>query len=115
MAEGELREFRDQARWDADAGEVHPAATGRHTTVKIRFTSADYQQIALAAERSGQPTTEFVRDAALQRASEGVTTSNSMAEEVRIRVTRAAPQAAQAAPDGEPSRRWPIIIETARS
>lgn len=66
MSDAELRELQDPETWEA-GGEVQPAAKSGRAIVSVAFTRADFERVAIEAQRRGMKTSEFIRAAALER------------------------------------------------
>jgi hypothetical protein len=56
------------------SGHVQPPVPldKRYVVLSVRLTTAEFEQIALYAERNGKKTSTFVKEAALKRSSPGV-------------------------------------------
>jgi hypothetical protein len=56
--------------WDWDKSETRPPVKNRRVVLSVAFKSDEFQRVASHATKIGKRTSEFVRDAALNAASE---------------------------------------------
>ena len=70
MDERELRELQDPNAWDLERAERRPPVKSGRTVVSVAFPRKDFARVAMAAERLGQRISEFIREAALEKASD---------------------------------------------
>jgi hypothetical protein len=64
----------DDDEWDFDAAERQRATRGNRAIVSVGFRSDDFARVAEAAHRNDQPISQFIREAALDRA-QGLTSA----------------------------------------
>ena len=64
----EEAELQDPATWNADKGFVQPGNPSRRAIVSVPFARDDFAAIVQAARRAGLRTSEFIREAAIERA-----------------------------------------------
>ena len=67
--ERELRELENPENWDWEKAERQPPVQARRTIVSVAFARAEFAQVAKYAQSIGMKTSEFIRRAALERAS----------------------------------------------
>lgn len=72
MTKRDSGSLEDPASWDADRAERHPPARRRRAILSVAFEPAELEQIAARAERDGKRLTDFVREAALEKAASAV-------------------------------------------
>jgi hypothetical protein len=68
MDDRELKELRDQKNWDHRRARQQPAVKNARAIVSVPFARADFEKVAESAEQLGKRTSEFIREAALERA-----------------------------------------------
>ena len=68
MDDTETQVLEDPESWDYERTEKRPGVKGARAVVSVAFTSEDLQQVGEAAQRLGQRTSQFIRDAALEKA-----------------------------------------------
>ena len=68
--EEKLAELQDPANWDYEHAEPFPGTELPHAVVAVRLSGEDFVRVAKQAERAGLKVTEFIRDAALDRAAQ---------------------------------------------
>lgn len=66
--ESELADLEDTASGDWEHIERHPPVANAGARVCGRFSGEEFERVALAAERQGLKTTEFLRRLAIQAA-----------------------------------------------
>ena len=69
MSKRDTRLLEETTTWDADRAERHPPARRRRAVVSVPFEPAAFERIAACAERDGKRLTDFVREAALEKAA----------------------------------------------
>ena len=62
-------ELQNQDIWDIDQAEVRPATHKPRAVVSVAFNRDDFNRVTEAAQRSGVKTSEFIREATLDRAA----------------------------------------------
>lgn len=67
MDEQELRELQDPGTWDDAGGEVLPPVKSPRAVVSVAFSAEDFRRVTEQARRRGMKTSEFIRNAALDR------------------------------------------------
>ncbi len=65
----ELRELQASENWDWTHAEAQPPSTRPGIILRVRFDSANAEQVLAAAEAAGISAIEFVRRAAIARAT----------------------------------------------
>src|SRR5438093_11997794 len=65
-----LGELESSEYWDDASAERHPPVKGGRAIVSVALAREDFQRVAAAAERAGKKTSEFIREAALEKARE---------------------------------------------
>ena len=65
----ELVELQDPGSWDLDDPQVRPPVKQPRAVVSVAFSRADYEQVVRRARAAGKTTSEYIREAALERAS----------------------------------------------
>jgi hypothetical protein len=61
-------ELQDPETWDFDAAERHSGRGAARAVVSVAFQRSDFEKVATCAEQSGKKTSEFIREAALEKA-----------------------------------------------
>lgn len=69
MDRDETQELEQPDNWDYDNAERRRPVRGARAVVSVAFSRADFEQVAAAAEHVGQRTSEFIRQAAMERAN----------------------------------------------
>ena len=69
MAERETTDLEDARSWDLDNPERSGPAKNRRTVVSVSLPSDVFQVVAAAAQESGLSTSQFIREAAVAKAS----------------------------------------------
>ena len=69
MSEQDKRDLETTDSWDLDNPESGGPVKNRRTVVSVSFPSDAFQLVATAAEKSGSKTSEFIREAAVAKAS----------------------------------------------
>jgi len=64
------KDIESESNWELDSAEVRPAVQNRRVVVSVAVTSTDFEQIASAARSAQMKTSEFMREAALDKAME---------------------------------------------
>ncbi len=70
MDDHDFDEIENPATWSDDPGIVHPPVQNRRPIVSVRFSSAELERIENEATKQGLRLTEFIRLAALSKASD---------------------------------------------
>ena len=70
MDEKELRELQDPNSWDDDSAELHPAVKNPRAVVSVSFAQDDLRKVSEFARAQGKKVSTFIREAALERATE---------------------------------------------
>ncbi len=65
--EGELE---SPAAWDLERAEKRPAVKSPRAVVSVALPRSDFELVSAAAERAGMRLSEFIRKAAMEKASE---------------------------------------------
>ncbi len=69
MKDRELSELRDPANWNEEQAEVHAPVKGARSVLSVSFSRQDFALVTRCARELGMRTSEFVREAALARAT----------------------------------------------
>ena len=69
MAERETTDLEDSRSWHSDSPEKSGLVRNRRTVVSVSFPSGDFQVVAAAAHEAGLSTSQFIREAAMAKAS----------------------------------------------
>ena len=69
MTERETTDLEDARSWDLDNPERSGPVKNRRTVVSVSLPSDVFQVVAAAAQESGLSTSQFIREAAVARAS----------------------------------------------
>lgn len=67
MRDKELEELQDDGNWDQGPGTVQPPVMNARAVVSVAFSRRDLDRVSLRAEELGMKTSEFIRQAALER------------------------------------------------
>jgi uncharacterized protein (DUF1778 family) len=70
MNDEEIAQLQNYDEWDVEAGERQRAPRGNRAIVSVGFKTADFTLVSEAAEKRDQPLSQFIREAALDRARE---------------------------------------------
>ena len=70
MDEQELRELQDEEAWDSDRAERRPGNKQARAVVSVAFSRQDFERVSECARLVGRRLSEFIREAALERAAE---------------------------------------------
>ncbi len=62
-------EMENAETWDLENAEVRPPVSGRRSVVSVAFPPADLSRVARAARAKGLKLSEFIREAAIEKAS----------------------------------------------
>lgn len=65
----ELSELQDESQWDFEHAERQRAPAGARAVVSVAFKSPDFALVTAAAREAGQPTSQFIRQAAVAAAT----------------------------------------------
>jgi len=68
MSDEEL--LQDEHAWDFEAGEAQRASRGRRSVVSVGFKPEEFRAVNEAARRHHQPLSQFIREAALEKATD---------------------------------------------
>ena len=71
MTEKQNTDLEDSRNWDLDNPTKAGPVRGRRTVVSVSFPSGDFQIVAAAADEVGITTSQFIREAAIAKASPG--------------------------------------------
>ena len=63
-----IARLQDEGEWDFDAAERQQPVRGRRTVVSVGFRPREFAQVAEAARKRDQPLSQFIREAAVDRA-----------------------------------------------
>jgi len=66
----EERALQEPAAWDDDSAEILPPVKAPRAIVSVAFARPDFERVAEYARRHGMKTSEFIRAAALERATD---------------------------------------------
>jgi hypothetical protein len=69
MGDAELQELEDPTTWDYEGAERRPGVDAPRATIAVTFGSDDLELVERCAERLGMRMSEFIRQAAVERAS----------------------------------------------
>ena len=69
MMEKQNTDPEDSRNWDLDNPTKSGPVKNRRTVVSVSFPSSDFQVVAAAADKAGLTTSQFIREAALAKAS----------------------------------------------
>ncbi|TAK21217.1 MAG: ribbon-helix-helix protein, CopG family [Chloroflexota bacterium] len=72
MTDKRVAEAQSAEGWDPGGAERRPAVKGARVIVSVAFSREYLELIAACAEQLGKSTSEFIRDAALDRANRSV-------------------------------------------
>jgi hypothetical protein len=78
LTEAELAELQDPESWDWESAERHPPNLNAGAVVRVRLTGQDFRAIAQAARAADMTLADFVRDAAISRATAGRTAGKKL-------------------------------------
>lgn len=65
----ELEDLEKPDNWDFDNAVEHPPVRGRRAIVSVAFPRDDFQLVSGTAAKVGMKTSEFIRKAAIEKAS----------------------------------------------
>ncbi|MCH7745274.1 MAG: hypothetical protein IIB15_00425 [Chloroflexi bacterium] len=65
----ELEDLEKPDNWDFDNAVEHPPVRGRRAIVSVAFPRDDFQLVSGTAAKLGMKTSEFIRKAAIEKAS----------------------------------------------
>jgi hypothetical protein len=68
MNDEDITQLQDESEWDFEAAERQRAPRGRRAIVSVGFKPADFALVTAAAEKRDQPVSQFIREAAIDRA-----------------------------------------------
>jgi hypothetical protein len=69
MSDKELAELQSPNSWDFGEAERRPGVKRARAVVSVAFSREDFDRVATCAEQLGKRTSEFIREAALERAN----------------------------------------------
>lgn len=61
--------LRNAETWDIDQAVVSPGTRKPRAVVSVAFARDDFERVAIAAQRGGMKTSEFIRTASLEKAT----------------------------------------------
>ena len=76
MDEKRIDDLQDPKQWDYEKAERRPGVKSARAVVSVAFSRQDFERVAASAAERGKRTSEFIREAALERA-EGAVRSDS--------------------------------------
>ena len=101
MTEQETTDLEDSQSWDLDNPVKSGPVKNRRTVVSVSFPSSAFQVVASAADAAGLSTSQFIREAAIAKASPGyaevVVSSAGGSTPVVVRLDPSSTTVAQAA------------------
>jgi hypothetical protein len=68
MLDKEREELESPDTWDYENAERRPPAKAARAVVSVAFSREEFDLVATSAEREGMKTSEFIREAALEKA-----------------------------------------------
>lgn len=68
MNDDDITQLQDESEWDFEAGERQRAPRGHRAVVSVGFKTADFTLVSEAARKLDQPLSQFIREAAIDRA-----------------------------------------------
>ena len=71
MDEEELEELQNAGSWEEDGAIAQPAGKAPRAIVSVAFPREDFERVTAQAKLAGMKTSEFIRQAALEKASHG--------------------------------------------
>ena len=69
MTDRELEDLQDPEAWDFETSEQLPPMKSAGAVVPVRFPREEFELVAEYAERAGQGLSDFIREAAVDRAT----------------------------------------------
>jgi hypothetical protein len=69
MNDKKVQALENAEEWDLERATKHAAVKGRRAVVSVAFPREEFELVDECAERSGEKLSEFIRKAALSRAS----------------------------------------------
>ena len=70
MNKENLSNLENPEVWDLEAKSKVKASTGQRVVVSVAFPGVEFDKVAEAADRFGMKTSQFIRTAAIEKASE---------------------------------------------
>ena len=64
-----MEEIENPASWDFDRAEMHGLSKGNRVVVSVAFPRTGYELVTTCADRLGMRVSEFIREAALEKAA----------------------------------------------
>src|SRR2546430_1702203 len=68
MNDEDIAKLQDEDEWDFEAAETQQAPRNRRAIVSVGFRPDDFALVAAAARSKDQPVSQFIREAAVNRA-----------------------------------------------
>jgi uncharacterized protein (DUF1778 family) len=68
MNDEEIAQLQNDDEWDFESAERQRAPRGHRAVVSVGFKTADFTLVAEAARKRDQPLSQFIREAAVDRA-----------------------------------------------
>ena len=62
-------ELQDPGTWDFESGERRPGTARGRAVVSVAFPREDFERVAKCAEQTGKRLSEFIREAAVEKAT----------------------------------------------
>ncbi|MDQ2652318.1 MAG: hypothetical protein M3Z20_04655 [Chloroflexota bacterium] len=69
MSKEELEELQDAGSWEEDGAIAQPRGKAPRAIVSVAFPREDFERVTAQAKLAGMKTSEFIRQAALEKAS----------------------------------------------
>lgn len=69
MSDKELADLQNADSWDFGEAERRPGVKGARAVVSVAFSREDFDHVTACADQISKRTSEFIREAALERAS----------------------------------------------
>jgi hypothetical protein len=69
VSKEELAELQDPESWEDEVEPIRPPVKSPRAVVSVAFSRDDFEDVARYARQHGMKTSEFIRQAALERAS----------------------------------------------
>src|SRR5688572_8415312 len=67
MDDQELRALESPDAWDSENAELHPGTKNTRSVISIAFARDDYARVSKCAAQLNKRTSEFIREAALEK------------------------------------------------
>ena len=79
MTEDEITAFENEGAWDLESAEPQTAApSSRRAVVSVGFKPSEFSAVAAAARESRQPVSQYIRNAAIEKAAGQVVESRTV-------------------------------------